>query len=348
MLKHYFLLIILCPLLCLGQTGGGSTYKFLALPISAREAATGGFLIPVKDQDINLSFTNPSLLSPEMNNALTLSYINYFTDINYGYAGYVRSFDSVGTFSGGIKFINYGKFTEADATGMQTGEFKAAEYSFDFGYSRQLDTAFSIGANIKTIYSALYNNISMGSAIDLAGTYFNSKKRFTSALLVKNIGLEWKPYVKGNREPLPFEVQLGISKKPEHVPFRISVTWQKLQKWDLTYNDPANPPLTKDPLTGDPIKVNKLKNFSGKVGRHLVFGGEFLLTKNFHINLGYNYLRRQELKVETRPGLSGFSFGFQLKINRFSLSYGRATYSVAGASNHFTISTNISEFTSRH
>jgi hypothetical protein len=349
MLKQVFFYFLICiPVISFSQTGGSSTYKFLDLPVSAREASTGGLLLPVKDNDINLSFSNPSLLSSEMNNALTLSYINYFTDINYGYTGYAKSIDSIGTFSAGIKFINYGKFFEADATGLQTGEFKAAEYAFNLGYCWQPDTIFSIGANLKTIYSTLYNYTSMGSAIDVAGTYFNAKKRITATIVIKNIGIEWKPYVKGNRENIPFEIQAGISGKPAHVPFRFSLMFQKLQKWDLTYNDPANPKPTTDPITGEEIKVSRFKNFSDKLGRHLIFGGEFLITKNFHINFGYNYLRRQELKVETKPGLAGFSVGFGMRISKFNISYGRATYNVAGASNHFTISTKLSDFTSKN
>jgi hypothetical protein len=40
----------------------------------------------------------------------------------------------------------------------------------------------------------------------------------------------------------------------------------------------------------------------------------------------------------------GFSYGFGIKISKFHLSYGRATYHLAGASNHFSISTNFSSF----
>lgn len=329
------------------QVGGGSTYKFLDLPVSARVGALGGSAIATKDDDINLTFQNPSLLDSSMSNKLTLSYINYFSDVNFGYVGFGKHFSKVGTFSAGMQFISYGKFTAADETGVITGDFKAGEYALNFGYARPIDTLFSIGANLKTIYSDLAGYTSVGSALDLSSTYHNSKRQITAAIVVKNIGMQFKTYSGGDREPLPFEIQAGFSKKPRHVPFRFSVIGQHLQKWNLQYDDPLDPKLTVDPLTGEEIKQSKVKDIADNTMRHLVFGGEFLLTKNFHIRLGYNYQRRKELQVTGRPGMTGISFGLGLKISKFHLSYGRASYHLAGASNHFTLTTNLSDFVSK-
>ena len=37
-----------------------------------------------------------------------------------GYAGYAHCFDSIGTFATGIQYVNYGSFTETDASGSKT------------------------------------------------------------------------------------------------------------------------------------------------------------------------------------------------------------------------------------
>src|SRR6266542_4472354 len=81
---HYSLLF--------SQTGGNNTYEFLNLSVPARVASLGGALISVKDNDLNLSFQNPALLDSTMHNNLSLSYIDYFTDIHYGYAAYARHY----------------------------------------------------------------------------------------------------------------------------------------------------------------------------------------------------------------------------------------------------------------
>ena len=325
------------------QIGGNATYEFLNLPFSARTASLGGNLICVKDDDINLIAQNPSLLNSTMSNKLALNYINYFSDVNYGYTTYARSFEGIGNFSAGMQFLDYGKFTRADETGTTDGTFRASEYCLNLGYSHAIDTMFSVGAQLKTIYSVLDSWYSIGNAVDIGATWYNSQRNLCVAGVVKNVGMQWRTYVE-TREKLPFEVQMGISGKPKHAPFRVSLIATHLEKWDLTYIDPANPPLTEDPLTHEPIKQSKVKQFGDKLLRHGIFGGELLLTKNFNIRLGYNYERRQELKLDTRPGLVGFSFGFGIKISKFQLSYGHASYHLAGGSNHFTVTTNLADF----
>lgn len=344
--SHFSGVLFCCFLfskVALAQPGAYSTYKFLNLPFSARTAALGGNSIAVKDDDIFQSVQNPSLLSSSMDNKTGFSYVNYFSDINYGYTNYVKHVEKVGTFSGGLQFVNYGSFIRADENGLTEGAFKASEYSFNLSYAKQLDSNFSVGSHLKTIYSVLETYTSIGNAIDVAGTYYLPGKNFTATLVFKNIGRQWKTYA-GHKEPIPFEIQTGLSFKPKHAPFRISVIGTNLQKWDLTYIDPVLAAQNVDPISGQQITKKKSVIFADKFMRHVIVSGELLITKNFNLRMGYNYQRRQELKLDTRTGMSGFSFGFGLKVYKFQLSYGRARYHLAGVSNHFTISTNLSDF----
>jgi hypothetical protein len=325
------------------QVGGNGTFQFLNLPISARVTALGGNLISVKDNDLNVSLINPSLLTDSMDNNVALSYINYFADVNYGYAAYAKKIKKIGLMSFGVQYLDYGKFTRADEIGNTDGTFGAQEMSFNVSYARSiLDSNLTVGATLKTIYSHLDTYTSTGSALDLGATYVRPKHNFTAALVIKNIGKQWKSYTPGNWEKLPFEIQIGISKKPKHVPFRFSIIYENLEKWNLTYVDPSV--STTDPLTGEPIKQNKYKVFGDKLMRHVVLGGEFIITKNFFLRVGYNYQRRKELKVPEKRGMTGFSFGFGLRIYKFHLSYGRAVYHLAGATNNFSISFDIGSF----
>jgi len=215
----------------------------------------------------------------------------------------------------------------------------------NISYARSLlDTNLHFGASLKTIYSNLESYTSFGSAFDFGLNYVRPHKDFSIGLVVKNVGRQWTSYVPGNREKLPFEVQIGFSKKPKHVPFRLSVVYENLEKWDLTYEDPANPTATVDPLTGEAIKQNKYKVFGDKLMRHLVIGGEFIITKNFFLRGGYNYQRRKELKIPEKRGMTGFSFGFGFRIYKFHFSYGRAQYHLAGATNNFSISFDVNSF----
>jgi hypothetical protein len=114
---------------------------------------------------------------------------------------------------------------------------------------------------------------------------------------------------------------------------------------DLTYTKPVDPNANTNFFGDNTASTDAGTNTTlDKVMRHVVLGAEVLLTKNFNLRIGYNYKRRQELQIEDKTGGVGFSWGFGLKINRFMISYGRATYHLAGASNLFSISSNLGEF----
>lgn len=340
-----FITVILFYQTAEGQIGGDNTYEFLNLSSSARIAAMGGKLVPVKDNDLNLVFCNPALLNPEMDQQLTFSGVSYFADIKYGYAAYSRSFEKYGSFAAGMHYVNYGDFTETDNTGLELGSFKAAEYSLNLSWSRPLtDSNFTVGATLKTIYSSLETYQSLGMAVDVGTNYYFDKALVDVSLVVKNAGRQITYYRPGNNEPLPFEIQLGASKKLEKAPLRLSLVLQHLEKFDLTYKDPSKENET-DPITGE-VKEEKI-TFGDKVLRHVVIGGEILLSKNFHIRAGYNFQRRNELGVDTKMSTVGLSWGLGFRISKFHLSYGRATYHLAGASNHFSLSANLGEFFTR-
>jgi len=279
-----------------------------------------------------------------MNNQVALSFVDYYSDINYGFASYMKDIKKIGMFDASMQFINYGKFTSTDATGETYGTFTAGEYAFNLGWGRQLDSLFSIGANLKNIYSHFDAYKSYGIAVDVAGTYSSPKSQFTATFLALNIGRQLKYYVNGNEEPLPFELQLGASKKLAHTPIRLSLVIRHLEKWDMTYTTPGDT-ITVDPLTGEHLKPKKFAKFMDKGMRHVVFGGEIIPSRNFNIRLGFNYERRKELKVESKLSTVGISWGFGIRIKQFNLSFARARYHLAGSPNTITISTNLSDFT---
>ena len=342
-----FIIISFSNNLSYSQIGGDNTYEFLNMPNSARIAALGGNFLAIKDNDITLALANPSIITSDMHNQLALSFVDYFSDINYGFVSYSRTFPEIGSFVGTMQFIDYGKFTLADETGQKYGNFKASEYALNVGWGRELDSAFSIGANFKMIYSALESYTSFGIAVDVAGSYHIAKKQFTVSFIARNIGLQLKSYRTGNSEPLPFELQLGLSKRLKHLPFRYSILLTHLEKWDLTYENTNNPSGGTDPITGEPNKKGGFEKFGDKLMRHIVIGGEFLITKNFSVRIGYNYQRRQELKVDSKLSTVGFSWGLGLRISKFHFSYSRSAYHLVGSPNYITITTCLSDFVSR-
>ncbi len=348
MLRFTGLLVILALFILAipakGQLGGNSTYAFLNLTHSARIASLGGKIVAIPDEDLNLAFHNPASLNEGMSNHLVLNYVNYFSDINFGYVSYARNYEGIGNFAVGMNYINYGKFIAADRVGTITGEFRAAEYSFNMIYSRDLDSTFRIGVNFKPVYSVLETYHSFGLLADIGLTYTNRDKLFSAGIVLRNAGFQVKPYHTGHREPVPFEILFGMSQKLRHAPFRFSLVVHNLQKPDLSYDEPGKSTAEFDPVTGEPVPENKWEKLGDNIMRHLIFGIEFTPLENFYLRAAYNYQRRQELKISTRTAMVGFSWGFGVRISKFHLSYGRASYHLAGASNHFSVSTDISSF----
>lgn len=329
-----------------GQIGGDNTYEFLNISSSARISALGGAHIAVKDNDPFLGIENPSLLNKTMDNKLALTYTNYLSDINQGLASYTKNIDSVGTFSLGVKYLDYGDFTETDNAGNEIGSFTAGEYAFIIGYGRDLDTNFSVGMNVKTIISSFYDYNSVGIAADFGATYQSLDRNFTMAVVVKNVGSQLTSYANEDNEDLPFEIQYGLTKRFENVPIRLGLTFQHLNNWDLSYENPNEEESTVLSSFSDNDNEDNEDNnkFLKNLGKHLIFSTEFLISENFNVRLGYNYLKRTELVVDEKLGTIGLSWGFGLRVNRFHLSYGRSAFHQAGAVNTFSVVTKLSDF----
>lgn len=348
MLRRFILILFLFfqSVIIYSQLGGNNAYDYLNLTNSARIASLGGQQISLYDNDLNIVYHNPSALTPEMNNHLVLNYVNYFAGVNFGYAAYAWKPNKPYTLAAGIHYVYYGEFDEYDASGVSHGTFKAADYAFNLYYSRPVfDSVLNFGINLKPLFSDLEEYTSFGLAFDAGLTYNNADNLFTAALVMKNTGLQIiKYYPDQERENLPFEIQLGLTKQLLHAPFRFSVIGQQLQKPNLRYQTEEEIENSIDPLTGEKKPEDKMANFADNVMRHVIIGVEFLPTKNFNIRFGYNYKRRMELKLDDIPAMVGFSWGFGLKISKFHLSYGRSSYIIGQGSNHFSIALNLSEF----
>ena len=346
MFKKIWLYLVLCfiPLLASGQIGGRAVYSFLGLTNSGKVASLGGQVVALPDNDLNLVFHNPSLLNSAMDNHLVLNYVNYFSDINFGYVSYSETYDHIGSFAAGLHYIHYGSFTGADPTGQKTGNFTASEYAFNLMYGRSIDSLFSVGINLKPIISNLERYNSFGLAADIGVTYRSRAQLFTAALVLKNIGAQITTYDGETREPLPFEIQIGLSQKLQHAPFRFSLVAHNLQRYRLTYTKPDLSGTSYDPFSDEDEEPGKLEDIAENILRHLILGLEFTPFQSFTLRVGYNYQRRKELQIPSKISAVGFSWGFGLHIYKFQFSYGRATYHLAGASNHLSISTNLSSF----
>lgn len=326
------------------QLGGSRALNYLQLPPSARVGALGGSLISVQDDDVNQVVLNPGSLTEKMHNQLSFNTAFYFAGINFGYLGYARHSKKWNTtLGGGIQYMSYGEFDRTDVTGQSMGAFRAGEYALYLSAARQYER-IQYGASLKVLYSQYESYQSIGVAADLGMTYVDSSGRFMIGAVVRNVGYQLSPFIPGQRENLPFDIQFGIARELEHVPFRLTVVVHNLQRADIRYNDP-NQQQEQTFFGIDSSQAEGEKSFLvDQIARHLIFGGEFLFGENFRLRIGYNHMRRQELRLADRAGLAGFSFGAGIRISKFRLDYGVARYHLAGASHHLSLTTRLHDF----
>jgi hypothetical protein len=307
-----------------GQTGGDNTYEFLNLSPSAFANATGGITVSSQRADLSLPYYNPSLLNALMDNDISLSFSRWVAGISYGYASWAHHTSTAGTFAGGVSFIGYGSFTEADAAGNITGNFTAGEYAINIIWSWQIDSSFSVGVNLKPVLSHLERYYSAGLCVDAGVSYHNEQLLLDAGLVIRNAGLQIISYTGRGGEPLPFEIIAGATKRLAYAPFSFSLTFRHLEKPDMTHDYD-----TEDDTGAGGIGEDFL--------RHIVLGIELLPSESFWIGTGLNYQRRAEMRTSQRAGMAGFTIGFGVRSKAFELAYAHDAFHPSGGSNHLTV-----------
>jgi hypothetical protein len=326
-----------------------TVFNFVNHPSSARMTALGGTLVGLHDKDVALAWFNPAVLHENMSGQVSFGYDILFSGIGSGYVGFAQHVRKTGmTFHGAIQIMNYGSFQETDEFSNVLGSFKGQDLGFAVGASRALNERWSVGLNLKYLNSALEQYAASAISTDAGAIYRNPAKRFSFGIVAKNAGAQLSTYTGEAKGKLPFEIQAGFVKRLKHLPLQYSLTYRNLESWNITYKDPNA--VRQTDFLGQPLKESpKFVQMMDNLGRHLSFGAEFLLGKkeNLSIRLGYSHLLKREMNVSPYRSLAGFSYGFGFKVKQFKLDLGRSTSHMAGAMTHFTLSTQLSEFSKK-
>ena len=349
MTKRIFISSILAMfVLSVFSQAGYGVYQFLDLPVSSRLAALGSANVSLRDNDINFAFQNPALLSSETNNVISLNMANYLADIKFGSAVYGRTIGDKNYFAIGIQYVDYGTFQEATDLNVLTGQtFTAKDFALNIVYARPITNQITVGATLKPVYSAYETYTSYGLAMDAGVSYNDSANFFSAGFVFRNVGTQLKGYYSDtdgqHYEPLPLNIELGISKKLTHAPLRFSLTIQNIQHWNLDYQS-TNQSATDLQASATTTTTTKSIGFFDMAFRHAILAAEFVPSKNFYLTVGYNHRRQQELSMTGFKSMSGFSFGGGIKLYKFHVGFGMTPFQVGNYSYQFSISTSLNEF----
>jgi hypothetical protein len=334
---------ILTPATNAQITGGQNAFEFLRMSNSPHVSALGGYVPASRDNDVTFTLQNPSLLRPSFHNQLALSYNLYYANIGIAQLQYAYHVASLNTdFGFGIQYYNYGSFKHTDWQGIDMGSIRASDYSINFSASRQYKERWRYGATLKWANSNLGDRSAMALLADVGISYHDTVKKWTIGIVAKNMGVMLKQYNPNNpAEPLPFDLQIGISKELENVPLRLFLVGHHLYEWDIRYNNPADK-VDNSLIQG--TDTTEKSSVIDKFFRHINIGAEVLLGKRITVSAAYNHIRRSELAAGDAKGLAGFSFGASINLNKWNVRYARSYMATAGAYNEFGLSLQLNKF----
>lgn len=336
----HFLIALFLPLSIIAQDGGQSVFSCINVEHSPRIEALGGSAIAVFDSDVSLSQTVPSLLNASMHNELVFTFGDYFSDINLLSFSYARNFKEIGTIGVSLKAINYGDFERNDATGYNQGSFSANDQVLTFGIGKKVHEKLSVGVTLNLLNATYDTYTAFALSSNISSTYFNSEKRFSSTLLIKNIGRQLNTY-SSEKESFPYEIQFAISKELAHLPFRYHLAYNNINKFDV--KSPYKLTNQTNIETGE-LEI-KEESIAKTALRHFVIGGELNpFRKSLFIRGGFNFQRRFDLSTVSWPAMVGFSWGIGFRVSKYYFDYSRSSYHLSGMTNNFSIATNLSTF----
>ncbi len=319
--------VIVCCMLFRGgdlrAETGSYVYEFLGLPTSVTAAGLGGTVVSSPETDLALVFHNPAVLSSDLHNTISIGYMNYVGDVNMGQAAYSRKVNDRSAWMTAIRYVDYGKITGADIYGTTTGRLAVKDMDITGGYSYQLGEHWRGGVTGHFIYSHLDSYTSLGVAFDLGILYANPDKLLWAGLSFKSLGAQFKSY-DDTREPLPWDIQLGITKQLTHAPLRFTLTAWGFNSMRYAYYSTDESAKTDD------------DSFLEAVAKHLLIGMDILAGKNLLFNIGFNPRRRMELSTAQRSLLSGFCAGFSFKVKSMRFGASFAKYHISGNSLQLT------------
>lgn len=304
----------------------------------AREGALSGMARAVFDGDLSMALKNPTILTDKTNGSATFTVNPWFEGVASGNAAYAFKYKQFYVVPA-ISFFSYGEFDGRDNTGNEGNNFTARDLQLSVGAGYKVNERISVGATYKFINSKYESQGSSFMGLDLMGSIINEEKLFMLTAGIENVGVVLSQF-DGDKQKAPTNLYISLSKKLDKAPFRFYLTLDQLNRWDIIPEDLYS---ASSNSFGGEAEVEE-PGFGKKLFFHTKLATELVITKNFHIRIGYNYQRREELKLIEKPSMSGFTYGFEFKVNRFRFAYARARYHQAFANNFVTISTNINKF----
>jgi hypothetical protein len=283
----------------------------------------GGNAVSVIQGDLSNWLHNPALLDSSTNDLVAASVNPYFVDLSR----YVVTGDipvpALDRLAIGVVYNDYGTFDRTDDVGNMIGSFKPRSYTLQTGYS-QLVGPFTFGLSLK--YSNLLLETTKANLLlsDIGLVYRSASSQLVMGMVFQNVGIVLNDSPGLEQEQVPFDVVIGISLKPQYMPFRFTMTAYDL---DRLGNEVVAAGLKRD-------------NTFAPFLRYVNVGTTLLLGELLEFSLGFNYRLNETLRLDQGAFGAGWSFGTRLKLEKLQVMLARNSYQAAGGTTFLTLQMN--------
>ena len=252
---------------------------------------------------------------------------------------YLSGYAKVGKGSavcGSMRYFSLGNIQFTDFEGNPTGNFNPNEFAFDGGYATQFNNNFSMGVNLRFIYSNLTGNrafngmdykAAMGAAGDVNLLYKTEVKnpkggfdKLQFGLNIQNIGSKMTYSSKEKRDFIPTNLKLGVG-----------------YSYLVSYNGEDSFVSGVRQFTGIDPNVNTIQGMIQSF--YDAPGGFAEEAKEYNFSLGTEYIYNDLFvlragafyEAKTKGGRQYGTIGLGLKYNTFTID---AAYLVPFANRH--------------
>jgi hypothetical protein len=243
-------------------------------------------------------------------------------------------------FSVGVNYFHYGTIPETDPSGNLLGELSPVDYVVQVSASRRYLNRWHYGATLKFIHSGYGQYRSSGIAMDLGISYHDTTALIQASIVAKNMGTQLRTYIGAEKDDLPFDLQVGISKRLASAPLQFSLTLYRLHQFNIQYAD-----IAFNNENNFDVGLNDSKFSFDKIFRHIVLATQLYITDKVEVSVGYNHLRRKELNIgNAGNGLNGFSMGVGVLFKKIQIRYARAYYQNNTSYHQFGLNLKLNEY----
>ncbi len=196
------------------------------------------------------------------------------------------------------------------------GTFSTSDLMIKTGTNYVFSERLQAGIKLGFAYSNYDGYTSGYLSSDVGLHYHKPTSTWAYGLLLRNLGFQlWKFH--DERDKLPVNLSVGLSKRFEHLPLRLYASYQHLERWNLSFD---NDYYETSFINQDP---NREDSFGSLFFRHFVFGTDiyFGARKNFGLMASMDMLKRRNASINSVRSMAGLGLGFLFRSKGFDFQY---------------------------